>query len=66
MATDLSMSVRAGWRECPGALGRLTDNVMLGAEDWDDWDPDGEVDETGTETHATDGPGLGVGEERGL
>jgi hypothetical protein len=26
--------------------------------DWDDWDPDGPVDTTGTEAHATDGPGM--------
>jgi len=34
------------------------------ADYYDDWDPSGLVDQTGTETHATDGPGLGVGEEQ--
>ena len=42
-------------------MDRLCGDVFLGAADWDDWDPDGDVDETGTEAHATDGPGLGIG-----
>jgi len=66
METALSIAVRDGWRECPSALDRLTDNVLLGAEDWDDWDPDGDVDETGTEAHATDGSGLGMERSRNI
>jgi hypothetical protein len=47
----------------PTPLHDLDDDTLGNWEgDWDDWDPDGPVDPTGTEAHATDWPGLG---ERG-
>lgn len=65
MATNLSSK----------AIDRLCGIVFLGIDDdtlgnwegdWDDWDPDGDVDETGTEAHATDGSGLGMERSRNI
>ena len=56
----MSIDLSSGWTA--QSMSRLCGSVYLGVEDWDDWDPDGPVDPTGTEAHATDGPGL---QERG-
>lgn len=57
MPTDLSRD----WTE--QSVHHLCGDVYLGECDWDDWDPDGEVNPDGTEAHATSGPGLQEGGE---